>query len=177
MSSAAIPLPRDASPNQAVSDPAQPSRPARNQEPPPPPVRDLPLGTFPRRIAGRAPDGRRWNLFTSAAGVTVEMAAATVAEAHVWARHSQITIEFWVDATDLPEAVSAQLVELAFDHPSVHSHRPILVCLRRRDGALQQHVLRHVDDPSARTDGMTCLIEGTVRNDSPPPSIPLPRPG
>lgn len=140
-------------------------------------LNDRPLGTFPRRVPGRAPDGRRWEVFTSTSGISVEMAAATVAEAHVWERQDDITIEFWVDGADLPDTLSAELVGQAFAHPSVHAHRPILVCLPRRDGALLQHVLGHLDDPCTRAAGMTCLIEGTVREDPPAPSIPHPRSG
>jgi hypothetical protein len=128
-------------------------------------------------VPGRAADGRSWELVTDAAGITAVMGAATVAEAHVWERDQEITIELWVDGADLPGALSVQLVAQAFAHPAVRAHRPVLLCIPRREGALLQQVLRRVDEARTRAAGMTCLVEGTIREDPPVPPVPSPRAG
>lgn len=116
----------------------------------------------PRRTAGRFPDGRGWEVRTDGAGAAVLMAGRTVAEAHLWCRGEELTMEFWVDGQDLPGQVGARLVAAAFAEPAVHDHQPVLICLPRRDGGLLEHVRRHIDGARTRAAGMSCLVEGTV---------------
>ncbi|MGY1692471.1 hypothetical protein [Geodermatophilus sp. SYSU D01105] len=126
----------------------------------------------PRRIPGGTPDGRRWELLVEPTGVTVVMSAVAVAEAHVWEPDGEVVVEFWADGPDLPDPLSAQLVEQAFAHPAVRAHRPILVCAPRQDGTLVQEARRRIEGARTRAAGTTCLMEGRV---GPGPIVPRPR--
>lgn len=143
-------------------------------EQPAPPAPGSSTGDLSQRMGGRAPDGRTWELRVGAGGIAAVMAGATVGEVHVWAGNGLVTLEFWVDGADLPASLSAHLVEQAFANPTVREGDPVLVCLPRRDGGLLEPVLRHVADARSRAVGMTCLLEGTVRDQSPPPVVPPP---
>lgn len=134
---------------------------------------DSPLGTFPRRIAGEASDGRRWELLVASTGISAVMAGTTVGEAHIWTGDDRLTVEFWVDGGDFPGALGAHLVEQVFAHPALGRPQPILVCLPRRDAGLLEHVLRRVTEAHTRAAGMTCLVEGTVGREA--PAQPAPR--
>ena len=172
MSHSPLPQPRTAVTDRAL----QPATGAPGQATGPgPPPSDVPLGTFPRRIAGVTPDGRRWELLVNARSVSALVGGATVAEAHVWHNTDLLTIELWVDGADLPDALSAALVEQAFAHPAVHHDADIVVCLPRRDGGLLPHVLAHVDGATTRAAGMSSLVEGRVCEPWPAPPVPRPR--
>ena len=139
---------------------------------PAPPAPDSPIGTFPRRVPGVASDGRRWELLIDPSGISAVMAGITVGEAHIWTRDQRLTIEFWVDGADFPYSLSTHLVDQAFAHPAVIRRQPVLVCLPRRDAGLLEHVLEHVAEATTHAAGMTCLIEGTVRDRPPAPPVP-----
>lgn len=128
-----------------------------------------PAVPVPRRTVGQFPDGRGWEVIADCDGAAVRMAGRTVAEAHLWRRGDDLTMEFWVDGVDLPGQVGAQLVAAAFAEPAVHDHQPVLICLPRRDGGLLEHVRRHVDGARTRAAGMTCLVEGIVHKGTPAP--------
>jgi hypothetical protein len=121
-----------------------------------------------RRVLGRSPDGRRWDLAIDQNGVTVTMAGSTVAEAHVRAGEGHVVIDFWLDGADLPSTLGAQLVGQAFHHPAVRPHAPVVVRIPVHDGGLLEHARRHVDDATTRAAGMTCMVEGRVRDDEQP---------
>jgi hypothetical protein len=127
-------------------------------------------------MGGRAADGRTWELRFATGGIAAVMGGTTVGEVHVWAGNDRVTLEFWVDGADFPASLSAHLVEQAFADPAVRDGDPVLVCLPRRDGGLLEPVLRHVADARARAVGMTCLLEGTVRDQAPPAVVPPRRP-
>lgn len=126
----------------------------------------------PRRTCGRFPDGRPWEVTADGAGAAVLLGGRTVAEAHLWVRDEELTIEFWVDGQDLPGQVSAQLVAATFAEPAVHDHQSVLICLPRRDGGLLEHVRSHVDGARTRAAGMSCLVEGTVCKAAPSGPVP-----
>ena len=125
-------------------------------------TRAAPGVPLPRRTCGRFPDGRVWEVTADDEGAAVRMAGRTVAEAHLWCRGEELTMEFWIDGQDLPGQVGAQLVAAAFAEPAVHDRQPVLICLPRRDGGLLEHVRSHVDGARTRAAGMSCLVEGTV---------------
>lgn len=140
----------------------------------PGPADGEPLGSLPRRVSGRAPDGRSWELSATRAGVTVVMAAATVADVRIWESDGLVAVQFWADGTDLPDGLGVQLVGQAFAHPSVRAGRAILACVSRRHGVLLQQVSRRIDGARTRAAGMTCLIEGTVAGDRAPLDLRVP---
>jgi hypothetical protein len=133
---------------------------APHATPPVPPPR-VAGGTFPRRFSAASSDGRRWEMLTNVAGVTVTSPRGTVAEARVSERGDQVVLEIWAGA-DLPQELSSQLVDHAFAHPSVRSDRPVLVCLPTRYASVLREVTHHVADPRTRVAGVTCLVEGRV---------------
>lgn len=146
-----------------------PQNPARI---PPGTARAAPGVPLPRRTCGQFPDGRAWEVSADGDGASVRMAGRTVAEAHLWSRDEQLTMEFWVDGQDLPGQVGAQLVAAAFAEPAVRDHQPVLICLPRRDGGLLEHVRRHVEGARTRAAGMSCLVEGTVCKTAPGSRVP-----
>jgi hypothetical protein len=148
-----------------VSPPTRPS-------PPSVPTQRIASGEFPRRTSGRSADGRRWELLTDPGGVTAVTSTGTVGEARVSVRGEQIVVELWADGPDLPPELGAQVVNEAFSLPAVEAHRPVLVCVLQRDGALLDEARRHVQDARTRAAGVTCLIEGRIGED--PPSTPAP---
>jgi len=89
----------------------------------------------------------------------------TVAEAHVSERGEQIVVELWADGPDLPPELGAQLVSQAFALPGLVAHRPVLVCVPRREGAILEQARRHVEGARTRAAGVTCLIEGRIGED------------
>jgi hypothetical protein len=134
-------------------------------------TRSIPVPAFPRRLPGRAADGRRWELLTARQSVTAVTAAGTVAEAHVSERADVVVLEFWTDTTGLPAELPAQLVDATFTLPAVRPHRPVVVCVPQRDGNLLAQARRRVADARTRSAGVTCLIEGRV-GESPENSPP-----
>jgi len=126
-----------------------------------------PLATFPRRVRGKASDGRPWELFTSRTGVAVETDAGRLAEARVAEEAELVVVDFWADAPGLPTNIGERLVGQAFAHPAVRAHRPILVTLPRGESAVLQHVQAHLDGARSHVAGVTCLVEGRVRGGAP----------
>ena len=126
-----------------------------------------PMATFPRRMRRRAADGRLWELLTSRSGVAVMTEAGRLAEAHVADESDRVVVDFWADSTDLPADIGAQLVSQAFAHPAVRAHRQILVALPRGESNVLEQVRAHLDDAQARVAGVTCLVEGHVREGVP----------
>jgi hypothetical protein len=124
-----------------------------------------PVDAFPRRTSGRSADGRRWELLAEPGGVTAVTRAGTVAEARVSERDEQVVVELWADAPDLPPELGAHLISEAFLLPAAEPHRPVLVCVPRREGAMLAHARRHVDGARTRAAGVTCLIEGRIGED------------
>ncbi|WP_409332759.1 hypothetical protein [Trujillonella humicola] len=125
----------------------------------------VPGGTFPRRIPGHCGDGRRWDLFTSSAGVVAETPSGPVAEARVDGEDGSggpVVIDLWFGEAAVPEELAAHLVEQAFAHPAVRPRRPVVVCLPRRHGQVLGHVRRHLTGARSRAAGVTCLVEGEV---------------
>ncbi len=122
-----------------------------------------PLATFPRRIRGRARDGRRWELLTSRTGVAVMDEAGRLAEAQVAEDDDRVVVDIHAWQPGLPTDIGARLVGQAFAHPAVRAHREILVTLPRGESAVLEEVRGHVAGAQARVAGVTCLVEGTVR--------------
>lgn len=131
-----------------------------------------PLPTSPRCVSGSCTDGRWWKVLTAADAVTAIMSTGTVGEARVSERGEQVVVELWADEPGVPAEVSAQLVTQAFAAPAVRQHRPVLVCVPRRDGALLAQAHLRVRDARTRAAGVTCLIEGHVS--AAPPEAPRP---
>lgn len=78
-------------------------------------------------------------------------------------RDHQVVVEFWADAPGLPAELSDQLVTQAFALPPVRAHRSVLVCIPRYDGAVLAEARRHVEGGWTRMAGVTCMLEGRVR--------------
>lgn len=123
-----------------------------------------PLATFPRRIQGRAPDGHPWELLTSRTGVAVMSETGRLAEAHVVEEPERVVVDFRPTVPGLPADIGACLVRQAFAHPAVRAHRAILVTLPRGESAVLERVLAHLEGARSRVAGVTCLVEGHVRN-------------
>jgi hypothetical protein len=85
-----------------------------------------------------------------------------VAEARVSEPDERVVIELWAQPGGLPRELTARLVARAFSLPAVHPHRPVLVCVPRRDVAVLALAHGYVNDSSTRAAGATCLIEGWV---------------
>ena len=132
----------------------------------------VPADGLPRRTSGRSADGRGWELLTDPGGVTAVTSTGTVGEARVSVRGEQVVVELWADGPDLPPELGAQVVDEAFLLAAVEAHRPVLVCVLQRDGALLDQARRHVQGARTRAAGVTCLIEGRIGED--PPSTPAP---
>ncbi|WP_448628408.1 hypothetical protein [Geodermatophilus sp. URMC 64] len=126
-------------------------------------VAPSPVATFPRRIRGEAPDGRPWELLTSRTGVSVVTDAGRLAEAQVAEEQERVVVDFWADAPGLSADIGARLVGQAFAHPAVRAHRPILVTLPRGESSVLEHVQAHLDGARSHVAGVTCLVEGRVR--------------
>jgi hypothetical protein len=142
--------------------------------PPTVPTPRIPSDEFPRRISGRSADGRVWELLTNPGGVTAVTSRGKVGEARVSVRGEQVVVELWADGPDLPPDLGARVVSEAFSLPAVEAHRPVLVCVLQRDGALLDQARRHVQGARTRAAGVTCLIEGRIGED--PSSTPGPAP-
>ncbi|MGY1602191.1 hypothetical protein [Geodermatophilus sp. SYSU D00815] len=126
------------------------------------PVDTAPLATFPRRIRGHGADGLPWELLTSRTGVEVVSRAGRFAEAQVSDEAERVVLDFRSEAPGVPGDVAARLVEQAFAHPAVRTHRPVLVALPRGESAVLAQVLARTDG-GCRVAGVTCLVEGRVR--------------
>jgi hypothetical protein len=127
-------------------------------------VEDIdPLATFPRRIRGRAGDGRAWELLTSRSGVEVLTEAGRLAEAQVAEEVDRVVVDIRAWLRGLPPDVGARLVGQAFAHPAVRADRPVLVILPRGESAVLEEVQSHVAGARSRVAGVTCLVEGRVR--------------
>jgi hypothetical protein len=117
---------------------------------------------LPRRTAGRAADGRPWELVTDDTSVTAVLPSGTVAEAHVSESDERVVVEFWAEPADLPRDLGHALVARAFSLPAVRPRRPVMVCVPQRHGTVLAQARRFVRDPRVRSAGVTCLIEGSV---------------
>ena len=117
---------------------------------------------LPRRTAGRAADGRTWELLSDDTSVTAVLPSGTVAEAHVSETDERVVVEFWAEPTDLPRELGEALVARTFSLPAVRPRRPVMVCVPQRQGAVLAQARRYVRDPRVRSAGVTCLLEGVV---------------
>ena len=122
-----------------------------------------PMATFPRRIRGRARDGRSWELLTSRSGVAVMGEVGRLAEVQVAEERDRVVLDIWAEAPGLPDDLGVRLVGQAFAHPALWAERPILVTLPRGESAVLEEVRAHLDGARSRVAGVTCLVEGTVR--------------
>ena len=117
---------------------------------------------LPRRTAGRAADGRPWELLSDDTSVTAVLPNGTVAEAHVSETDDRVVVEFWADPADLPRDLGEALITRAFLLPAVRPRRPVTVCVPQRQGMLLAQARRFVLDGRVRSAGVTCLLEGRV---------------
>jgi len=122
--------------------------------------------TAPATRHGVAADGREWELLCAADAITAVTARGTIGEAHVSERGEQVVVELWADVPGVPTELTAQLVTEAFRTAAAREHRPVVVCVPRRDGNLLEQALSHVRDARTRAAGVTCLIEGYVAEDA-----------
>ena len=122
-----------------------------------------PMATFPRRIRGRAGDGRSWELLTSRTGVAVVGEAGRLAEVRVGDEGERVVVDFRASLSGLPADIGARLVGEAFAHPAVRADRPILVSLPRGESTVLEEVRTRLVGARSRVAGVTCLVEGTVR--------------
>lgn len=109
-----------------------------------------------------------WHLYVDDTEVTAVTARGTVGTAHISEHDDQVVVELWTEQTDVPAGLTDQLVDRAFSLPAVTAHRPVLVCVPRHNGEAVVQARRHVQDPSTRAAGVTCLIEGRVDDGTPP---------
>ena len=142
-------------------------------EPVPPSTTDQdvpgrPPTAAPRTTPGRSADGRQWELRSADTGIAAVTPSGTVAEAHVSEQEDVVVVELRADRPGLPSELSSQLVTQAFSLPAVRTHRPVLVCVPRHDGALLDHARRHVEEPRTHAAGVTCMIEGRVQERADP---------
>lgn len=119
-------------------------------------------------VAVSGPNPRRWDLIIERDAVAAVTGSETIAEVHIWERDELVILEFWVDGVDAPLALSVELVEQVFAHPAVQAHDPVLACVPRHRRELLEQACRHIEDARTRGAGMTCLIEGRVRNAATP---------
>jgi hypothetical protein len=122
-------------------------------------VNHIPL---PRRTAGRAADGRPWELLSDDTSVTAVLPSGTVAESHVSESDERVVVEFWAEPADLPRELGEALVARTFSLPAVRPRRPVVVCIPQRQGTVLAQARRFVADARVRSAGVTCLLEGRV---------------
>jgi hypothetical protein len=122
-----------------------------------------PVGTFPRRVRGQSRQGHRWDVLTSAGGVTVTTPEGLVAEARVRDRERWVVLEFWTSSPALPLELRRQLVRHTFDHPAVRAGRRVLACTPTGDSEVLTAVRDHVVGASSHVAGSTCLVQGRLR--------------
>ena len=127
---------------------------------------------LPRRTAGRAADGRTWELLSDDTSVTAVLPSGTVAEAHVSEADERVVVEFWADPADLPRDLGEALITRTFLLPAVRPRRPVTVCVPQRQGMLLSQARRFVLDGRVRSAGVTCLLEGRVGGTSVPSATP-----
>jgi hypothetical protein len=126
------------------------------------PVQREPVGTFPRRMRGESRQGHRWEVQTSAGGVTVTTPEGLVAEARVRDRERWVVLEFWTSSPALPLELRRQLVRHTFDHPAVRAGRQVLASTPTGDSEVLTAVRDRVGGAHSHVAGSTCLVEGTV---------------
>ena len=118
---------------------------------------------LPRSSAGRAADGRQWELLNDDTSVTAVLpTGTTVAEAHVSEVDEQVVVEFWAEPADVPQDLGEALFGRTFSLPAARPRRPVVVCVPQRQAAVLAQARRFVVDASVRSAGVTCLLEGRV---------------